>query len=220
MRVLVIGDLHLPADVKGYFSFCKDMQKKYRCNKTIFIGDILDNEAISFHDKNPELPGAAEELRLSSIKLKKWHDGFKEAEVIIGNHDARIFRKAFKTGIPTSYIKQYSEVYNTPKWKWRYDYVIDDVYYVHGDKWTGATPSFTAARSMMRSVVSGHSHSVCGINFIQGAQKTKRIFGMNVGSGVDESHPSMLYSAPHLKKAIISCGIIIDGQHPYIEVMN
>jgi hypothetical protein len=44
-------------------------------------------------------------------------------------------------------------------------------------------------------------------------------FGMNVGCGVDQRHPALSYSKPHLKKAILSCGIVIDGTQPYLEIM-
>jgi len=43
-------------------------------------------------------------------------------------------------------------------------------------------------------------------------------FGMNVGAGIDQSNPVFQYSKAHLKKAIISCGIVIDGKQPYLEI--
>jgi len=56
MRTLVIGDLHCPADHEDYLQFCLDMKRKYKTNNTVFIGDIIDHEAIAAHDKNPSLP--------------------------------------------------------------------------------------------------------------------------------------------------------------------
>ena len=53
-RVLVIGDLHLPAEHPDYYAFIKDVKRKYRTDTTVFIGDIVDHHAISFHKKHPE----------------------------------------------------------------------------------------------------------------------------------------------------------------------
>ena len=51
MRILVIGDLHLPAEREDYLQFCRDLKKKYKTNMTVFIGDVIDHHAISFHNK-------------------------------------------------------------------------------------------------------------------------------------------------------------------------
>ncbi len=62
-----------------------------------------------------------------------------------------------------------------------------------------------------------HHHSLAAINWIKGPNTM--YFGMNVGCGVDQRHPALSYSRPHLKKAILSCGIVIDGNQPYLEIM-
>ena len=48
--VLVIGDLHLPFVKDGYLEFCIWVYKKYNCTEVVFIGDILDNHASSYHE--------------------------------------------------------------------------------------------------------------------------------------------------------------------------
>lgn len=217
MRTLVIGDLHCPADHTDYLAFCKKMQKKYKTNQTVFIGDIVDHEAISFHDKNPELPGAKDEYIFAKEHVKNWYKAFSNASVCIGNHDARIYRKAAKTGIPPFYIAEFKNIYETPNWTWDHTFSFDGVYYAHGDGWGGQTPAFNAAKAMLQSVVCGHHHSLASIQWIKGP--TTMYFGMSVGCGVDQAHPAMTYSKPHLKKAILSCGIVIDGNQPYLEIM-
>ena len=218
MRTLVIGDLHCPADHEDYFQFCKDMKKKYKTNNTVFIGDIIDHEAISAHDKNPALPGALDEFHQAVNRVMRWHLAFKHSVVCIGNHDARVHKKAVKNGIPEFYIKNYSDTYHTPHWNWDYNYECDGVYYTHGDGWGGQYPSFNAAKARLQSVVCGHHHSLASINWIKGP--TTMYFGMNVGCGVDQRHAALTYSRPHLKKAVLSCGIVIDGKQPYLEIMQ
>lgn len=218
-RVLCVGDLHCPAVHFNYISFCKEVYKRYRCNKVVFIGDIIDHEAISMHDKNPELPGAAEEYAQTMLDVKTWYKAFPEAKVCIGNHDCRVARIGSKAGIPSMYFKPYNALYGTPKWDWDWQWEIDGVLYSHGDGWGSSNPAFNAASKKMQSVVCGHYHSIAGITLSKASTPTSMLFGMNVGSGVDQSHPAMLYSKPHLKKAILSCGVIIDGRQPYLEIM-
>ena len=57
-RILVIGDLHAPFELDGYFDFCKETYKNYNCNQVIFIGDIIDNHYSSFHTTDPDAWGA------------------------------------------------------------------------------------------------------------------------------------------------------------------
>ena len=130
-RVLVIGDIHAPFEKKGYLQFCKDTYKKYRCNRVVFIGDLIDSHYSSFHETDPDALGGAEELQLCVSKLSKWYKAFPIAEICIGNHDAIIMRKAFSGGIPAIWIKDFNEVLGTPKWKWVTDTYIDGVRHVH-----------------------------------------------------------------------------------------
>ena len=62
----------------------------------------------------------------------------------------------------------------------------------------------------------GHIHSVGAVQVLQ--SPTQRIFGMNVGSGVDKDHRAMDYAKNHLNKPVISAGIVIDGK-PIYEIM-
>ena len=60
-RVLVIGDLHSPFDLDSYFTHCVDVAAKYRDNKVVFIGDVIDNHFSSYHETDPDGMGAGDE---------------------------------------------------------------------------------------------------------------------------------------------------------------
>lgn len=218
MRILVPGDLHCPADRDDYLPFLLKVAKKYKTEYNVFIGDQVDSEAISFHDKNPNLPTASTERDLAKKRIKRYLNKLGPSEFIIGNHDARYFRKALKNGIPEDYLKSYEEVYDTPGVEWKYETIHDGVMYQHGTGWGHINPALQACKMNMMSVVCGHSHTKASINTIQGPNG-KTIWGMNVGCGINLEHPTFKYSVEHLKKAVISCGVVIDG-HPYLELMN
>jgi hypothetical protein len=46
-RVLIIGDLHEPFCLDGYFEHCMETYQKYQCNRVFFIGDIIDSHYMS-----------------------------------------------------------------------------------------------------------------------------------------------------------------------------
>ena len=215
--VLVISDLHLPAVHADYLDFVNDIKRKYKTNTTVFIGDVIDHASISFHKKHPENPAAIDEYDSAMDRLGDWRRAFPKAYVTIGNHDERVLRLAADAGIPSMYIRNYKEVYKTKGWDWVPSIEIDGVYYYHGTGAGGQYPAINAAKMRLQSVVMGHYHSVAGINWIVGP--TSRIFGMNVGSGVDRFHPAMQYGSAYLKKPVLSCGVVIDG-HPYLELMD
>lgn len=210
--VLVVGDLHLPFTLEGYLEHCIEVYKKYNCDTVVFIGDILDLHFTSYHETSTEGYGATEEHDLSVEMLRKWYKAFPKAFVTIGNHDALIYRKAMSAGISKRWIQNYSQVLGTPGWEWVTDVVIDDVLYTHG-----TTNAYTKAKQNLMSTVQGHLHSQAGIQFYVGAKS--RIFGFQVGCGVDMKSYAMEYGR-NFPKPVISCGVVIDGLHPYLEVMT
>jgi predicted phosphodiesterase len=217
-KVLVVGDLHLPAERTDYLKFCKDMKRKYKTTEVVMIGDILDHHAISYHQKNPDSDGAVAEYEHAMQSLRKWHKAFPKVRVCIGNHDERVHRLAASSGIPAMYLKEYSDIYETPEWDWDHEHVIDDVYYYHGTgSSSGLCPAFNTAKARMQSAVAGHVHSSAGILNATGPTGDN-IFGMNVPGGVDKSHPLMYYGKNFLRKPINGVGLVINGK-PYLEVM-
>ena len=216
-RVLVIGDIHEPVCRDGYLEFCLYVYKKYKCNRVVFIGDILDWQSISFHAAHPECPGPSDEYELSKLKVKKWKKAFPKADVIIGNHDARLSRLAETVHIPAKFLRTYSDIWETGKdWKWANDVTIDDVYYFHGIGYGGLHPSFNAARHLGMSCVMGHIHSVAGVKWC--VSPNKRWFGMDVGCGIDDSKMNFAYGKHMKRKSVISCGVVLDGQ-AHVELM-
>ena len=70
-RILVIGDIYAPFELDGYFEFCQETYAKYNCNQVIYIGDILDNHAFSYHEPDPSGLSAGNELILAKKFVKK-----------------------------------------------------------------------------------------------------------------------------------------------------
>jgi len=213
-RILVIGDLHEPFCLEGYLKHCKTIYKKYNCNKVVFIGDVIDNNAASYHDSDPDGLGGGDELDLAIKKLSRWVKAFPKAHVMIGNHDRIIARKAFSSGIPKKWIKDYSEVIEAPGWKFVDSLIIDNVLYQHGEGGTARTKM----RKELISTVQGHLHIQGYIDFQVG--RNYKIFGIQTGCGIDHESYAMAYGK-NFGKPFIACSVILDkGRQPILEPMN
>ena len=202
-RILIIGDIHCPFELKGYHQHCLDTYAKFNCNQVLFIGDILDNHHSSYHETEINALGGADELHYAIECVQKWRDSFPVADVIIGNHDRMIMRKAQTSSIPSEWIKSYNEVLGT-NWNWTERAVYDNVQYVHGEGGTARTK----AKNDMMSTVQGHIHTQAYCEWMVG--RNFKVFGMQTGCGVDGSSYAAAY-AKNFRKQAIGCGVVIGG---------
>lgn len=213
-NTLVIGDLHAPFVKSGYLEFCKEIYRKYKCSQVVFIGDILDNHASSYHEHDPDGMGAGEELARAREIIAGFHDEFPIAKVASGNHDQLPDRKRFTAGLSASWIKSISEVLDVPGWQFAEDWLIDGVLYTHG------TNRKAKQRCMQEftSVVQGHYHS--DTYYETFVSEEKLLFALQVGCGVDRRSYAMAYGK-HFKKPQINVGVVMDsGRWALIEHMK
>ena len=211
-RVLVIGDLHQPFTLKGYLEHCIEIYKRYKCNRVVLIGDVVDSHYSSYHETDPDGMGGGDELDLAIKKLSRWYKAFPKADVTIGNHCRIIMRKAFTGGIPKKWIKNYADVLETPNWNFVTSVEIDDVLYIHGEGGTARTK----CKKDLQSVVQGHLHTQAYADYFVGNKR--RIFGCQVGCGIDHESYAMAYAKAGSKPAI-GCAVIINGTTAINELM-
>lgn len=211
-RVLVIGDIHAPFALEEYLDFCFEQYKKYKCTHVIFIGDLVDNHAVSYHESDPDGLGAGEELEKSIEDIAKWYKVFPKADVTTGNHDRLIMRKAFSGNIPRRWILSYQDMFSVPGWNFGERFVYNDVQYIHGE---GGTARARAKKDMM-STVQGHLHTQAYTEHMVGANY--HVFGSQVGCGVDRHTYAMAYAKDYGKPAI-GCMVILDSGKLPINIM-
>jgi len=211
-RILVVGDIHAPFCLDGYLEFCKDVYAKYNLNQVVFIGDILDNHYASYHETDPNGMSGGTELDYAIAQVTKWADAFPIADVVIGNHDRIIMRKAFSSSVPMEWIRSYNEVLGTD-WDWSERVVYDNVQYVHGEGGTARTK----AKNDMMSTVSGHIHTQAYCEWLVG--RNFRVFGMQVGCGIDADSYGAAY-ARHFKRQAIGCGVVLGGHTAFNCLME
>jgi hypothetical protein len=203
-NVLVIGDLHEPFCLDGYLDWCLEQYYEYDCCEVVFIGDVIDNHFSSYHETSADGMGGAEELEFAIKRIARWRNAFPMATVIIGNHDRIIMRKAQTSAIPSKWIKSYKEVLETPDWNFVERYEKDNVQYIHGEGGTARTK----CRADMMNTVQGHLHTQCYTEHYVG--KKFRVFGTQVGCGINHKAYAMAY-AKYGKRPAVGCAVILNN---------
>jgi predicted phosphodiesterase len=210
MKVLTVGDLHLPFVHPGYFQFIKDLRDKFDPNIVLFIGDVADNHAIAPNwDANPNGMSAEDEMGQAMLGVAKWHKEFPDALVCIGNHDNRHIRSARKAGLNDKFLKGYAEAWGTPTWTWALSHEIDGVRYEHGTGTSGKNAALNLAIQQRQSVVIGHTHTYAGVQFH--SNHSSLIFGLNVGCGIDPDAYAFEYASESVTRPVLGAGFVEDG---------
>ena len=213
-NILCIGDPHLPAGHIDYLPFLKATQKKYKCKVVLCVGDMVDFHALSYHESDPDLPSAGDELNLAIDQMKLWERAFPSMVISEGNHTKLPQRQAKTMGLPKAFLKGYNEVFGLKGgWVWEPSHVTFNlecgmpVLMQHA--WSSSLEAGRRALSS-ESVIGGHYHSQSGVAWSQDTQY--RRFYMATGCGVDPDHPAMYYGKNGARSIhILSCGVIVNG---------
>lgn len=215
----IVGDLHLPFTHEKYLQFCVDIFNAWEVDRVIFIGDVVDQHALGFWEHDPDGFSAGDEAAAAVDMLKAWKREFSQGDelVCIGNHDDRHYRVARKIGLPRRYLKGYADVFNTPDWSWVFKHKQDGVLYIHGTGASGKYAAINQAIERRTSVVMGHTHYNAGA--LYHTNEDDRIFGLQVGCGIDCSAYAFHYGKDYTKRPVLGCGVVIDGKTAIFEPM-
>ena len=140
MKILIISDLHFPYAHKDSLPFLKTVKSWLKPDRVVNIGDEVDYHAISFHDKDPDLDNATQELLKARENIKKLEKLFPKMDLLHSNHGSLVFRKRKYHGLPDYIIKDYADILDVNKknWKWHDKLILHDkygsYYFVHNMK--------------------------------------------------------------------------------------
>lgn len=214
---LVIGDLHAPFILTGYLEFCKDLYTKYNCDSVLFIGDVLDSHYSSYHETDPDGLSAGDELYYAKKQLEGFYEAFPIADVMMGNHDLIISRKAKTAGLSKYVLKPFGDIIGAPStWSFHYDDIIlDNVVYSHGNVGNASKKTILNRTS----TVQGHFHSQASIEYHVSIKDA--LFSLQVGCGINKDTYAMAYGKPFASKPVISAAVVLDnGKLPILELMS
>jgi len=212
--VLFFTDPQLPFEHKDALDFCVALKETYKPTVVVCGGDEVDQHALGQWEHDPDGYSSGHEADLVIERIELWYKAFPRTKVCTSNHTDRIFRKAFKHGIPKRYIRDYKEFLNAPiGWTWKDFWIIDDVRYEHGHH-LGSGSGSNATKQIpalnMQSTAFGHFHSFAGIQYLHNEARGI-LFGLNGGCLIDPDRYAFKYAYHNKKKAILGASIIKKG---------
>lgn len=214
----VVPDLHAPFVHPHFLEFILDTFEKWGVNKTVFIGDLVDNHAISRHTSETDSHSSELEFNLAKKEIAKWYKAFPEASFCLGNHDLIPQRQGMELGLGRHFIRSFEDTWDVPlDWKVAEDFVIGDVYYFHGTGSTGKDGAYNRAVANRMSTVQGHTHSYAGVKYH--ANTNDVIFGLSVGCGIDASAYAFNYGKPFVTKPVLGCGVVVSSSEAHFIPM-
>lgn len=217
-RVLFISDMHIPFHHQDALEFLQYLKEKYEPTRVICLGDECDKSALSYHEHNPDLPSAGDELRKSLPVIQQLYNMFPIMDILESNHGSLVWRKAKTSGIPKHYIKSYNDVLGVGDgWKWSFDLTITlpngNKCYIHHGK---SSDIVKVGQQMGFCSVSGHYHNSFKIDYW--ANPTGLYWGMMCGCLIDDNSLAFSYNNVNIQRPLIGTGLIIDSI-PVLEPM-
>lgn len=217
-RILLISDLHIPYHHQDALDFLLHLKDKYKPTRVICLGDEVDGHALSFHDSDPDLPSAGDEIRQALPVIAKLFEMFPKMDILESNHGSLVWRKAKVSGIPKHYIKSYNEVLGVDEgWKWSFDLTVDlpngQKCYMHHGKTSNI---IQLSQQMGMNALQGHYHETFKIDYW--GNSTGLYWGMQCGCLIDDDKLAFNYNNVNIKRPIIGTGLIIDSM-PILEPM-
>lgn len=203
-------------------AFLSHVADKYSVDRVVHIGDLVDWNSISYHEKRPTLPSPATEYMDAMEQVAMLAEVFDTVDWLFGNHDDLPNRKCITSMLDPEWLKDPHSLYKVPD-TWtvhpRFSSLeIDGVLYRHGDAGSGGQYAHVnQAKANFQSTVIGHFHANAGAEFI--ANSRDRIFGMAVGCLADTHKEQFHYGKRYPRKPINGCGVVIDGHTPIFVPM-
>jgi hypothetical protein len=216
--ILIISDLHYPFNHPDVIAFLRAIKAKFKPDKVVSLGDEIDGNSISFHDREPDLMSPREELETAISRLQPLYKLFPEVDLVESNHGSLVYRRGKYAGLPRHVLKGYREVIQAPKgWKWHSDLKLkmsdgNKVYICHGRSANGLKLS----QSMGMSTCQGHYHSTFEAQYWGNSEGL--YWSVIAGCLIDNDSLAFSYNKLQLKRPVIGCVVILDG-HPKLLPM-
>lgn len=212
MKVLVLGDVHLPFTNWDCVEAAAEFAKDYKPDLIIQVGDLIDQYNWSLFRKSPDAPSAAQEFEQTVECFHRLMGMFPKKvpwRVLEGNHCRRHMLRAFDCNLPKQLIKSLDDVLVDERVVWHLStdpLVADKVTYIHGDEMGGN--AWQKAQRMGTCLVQGHDH----LGYLQYINTFKsRVFGMSVGTLMDSTSIAGRYAAKNPMKCFLGWATVEDG---------
>ena len=218
-RIMLIGDMHAPYHHPDTLKFLTAMKAKFKPTRVVCMGDESDGHKISFHDSDPSLISAGQELIAARRFLKTVHKVFPKMDILESNHGSLHFRRAFAHGLPSGYMMKYNDLWEVDAgWKWHPEIRLklpnkQELYLHHGKG-----PVRKIASIECCNVAQGHFHEKFNVDQWCDS-KGERRWGIQVGCLVDNTSPAFRYNKLNSHAPVLGSAMVIDSE-PFLQPMR
>lgn len=211
--IVVMPDLHAPYHHRHALAFMQAVRDKYTPDLVINLGDEADKHAMSFHDSDPNLKSAGDELAATIPVMEALHKIFPRMLLCDSNHGSMHYRKAKAHGMPVQYLKSYREILlpntNSKGWlwaeSWRVRTALGDVLFKHQP----SGPGLGDAAHHQCNLMVGHHHGKFTIEYA--ASSARLYWAAYSGCLIDKDSLAFAYGKHTLYKPVLGCTVILKG---------
>lgn len=217
-HILVWSDRHKPYHHPDTNTFLISLNRKYKFDLVIDIGDGEDFHGMSFHDTDVDTLSSGHELRAAIDSNKELYAEFPIVMACESNHSSMVYRKGKHHGFPRHVLKSYRDVLEAPEeWTWHHEIVVQmsngkKCLFAHGY----SSNVLQASQKRGMSCVQGHYHSKMGIQYWQNADGLH--FAAQTGCMIDDAAYAFAYNKLGLDRPILGC-LRIESGVPHILPM-
>lgn len=213
MKILVVGDTHLPWTVWDLVQECAKEARRGKYDAIVQLGDFSDQHMWSRHAKYADSPSAELEWDQTEEAVKRFVSLFpKNIPMLIleGNHCRRIMMRATEAQVPRKLVRRMDEIFDLPdNVVWHLDskpLILDGVRYIHGDELGGN--AWQKAQRMGVSIMQGHDHQgyVHYVNTFD-----HRIWGASAGCMMDAHSIAARYAAKNAMRCWLGWAVVEDS---------
>ncbi len=215
---MLMSDTHFPYHHPDYLEFLVAVKKKYKPTEVFHLGDLVDNAALNYHEKIPEMNDQTFEMGETYEEIQRLAEYFPVMKILVGNHDKLPLRKARTIGLHSRYIKDNTEVFDMPKtWTFHNEVIVNmqdgrDLMLRHNL----TKHPFKTAEHYETCYAQGHYHE----DFLVWWKMDNKlnVWGATVGSLVDDTALAMEYNKSNLKRPVLGCMVVQNGVPKLIEM--
>jgi hypothetical protein len=212
-RILFISDMHIPYHHEDAFDFLAALKQHYKPDLVVSLGDLLDFHNISFHDSDPDLLGAGDELSLSQDYIQDLETLFPKMIIVGSNHGDLPLRKFVNGGLPRQMLKGYNEIYGVGTgWEFVADLTIKvpgrdvpDLYACHNIK----KNNLAVAQQRGQRVINGHFHESFNVQYA--GNPNSLLWACTAGCLIDKRSLAFAYNKLNLNRPILGTAVVENG---------
>jgi len=210
-KILVIPDLHIPFIDVRVLKVVQMWYKRHKPDLVVQLGDMFDFKAWSRWPKDSDDDSPHEEFE-ASIKLGSTvAKMFPNMEILMGNHDMRVAKRAMEVGFTKHIMRDLDEIFPYDGWNWHADprekLIINTpkgpIWFLHGDEQGGTAAQ--KSRLLGISVVQGHSHQS---SIVHSSSLAHSVFAMETGHLMDMRSKGAQYAFRMGRYPVAGFGVI------------